>query len=341
MKQIHAGIIGLGRAGQMHLNNLMTMPDIKIVQVADVFIENISEKLNGMGITNQTRDYHELLSNPEIDTVFIFTSTDTHEEIVTAAAKAGKNIFCEKPLSMNQHEEASLNVLQAVKDAGVKLQIGFNRRMDPQFRNVYENVRNGKIGTPQVVKITSRDPDLLPHDLIQRIGGLLFDFTMHDFDMARYMMNSNITEVYAKGGTLIDPTLKDINDIDTLALVLQFENGAYGLIDNSRRAVYGYDQRVEVFGSEGMLKAENVSDSTVELYNDKHIELKKPLPMFQERYKPAYVAEMRAFVNSILNDEPVVAEGLDVVMAQRAAVAAQKSIETGLPQKVDTTYPLN
>ncbi|KRK41028.1 inositol 2-dehydrogenase [Loigolactobacillus bifermentans] len=340
MKQVHAGIIGLGRAGQMHLKNLLTIPEIKIEQVAEVFIDNISEQLNDLGVTNQTKDYHELLSNPNIDTVFIFTSTNTHEEIVTAAAQAGKNIFCEKPLSMNTEEEASLNVLRAVKKAGVKLQIGFNRRMDPQFRNIFENVRAGKIGAPQVVKITSRDPDLLPHDLIKRIGGLLFDFTMHDFDMARYMMNSNITEVYAKGGTLIDPTLKEINDIDTLVLVLQFENGAYGLIDNSRRAVYGYDQRVEVFGSAGMLKAENVSDSTVELYNDQRTELRKPLPMFQERYRPAYIAEMKKFAQSLLNGEPLVAQGEDVIMAQRAAVAAQKSIETGLPQKVDTTLSL-
>ena len=163
---------------------------------------------------------------------------------------------------------------------------------------------------------------------------------MHDFDMARYMMNSNISEVYAKGGTLIDPTLKDIDDIDTLALVLQFENGTYGLIDNSRRAVYGYDQRVEVFGSEAMLKAENVSNSTVELYNNKNEELQKPLPIFKERYREAYTAEMKAFVRSILKDEPLVAEGRDVIMAQRAAVAAKKSLETGLPQKVDTSYPL-
>jgi len=340
MKKVHAGIIGLGRAGQMHLKNLMTIPAIEIEQVADVFIENAADVLDDFGITNQTHDYHDILNNPKVDTVFIFTSTDTHEEIVTAAAKAGKNIFCEKPLSMDQEEEASLNVLRAVKKAGVKLQIGFNRRMDPQFRNIFENVRGGNIGTPQMVKITSRDPDLLPHDLIQRIGGLLFDFTMHDFDMARYMMNSNITEVYAKGGTLIDPTLKDIDDIDTLALVLQFENGTYGLIDNSRRAVYGYDQRVEVFGSAGMLKAENVSNSTVELYNDQREELKKPLPIFKERYHEAYLAEMYAFVSSILNDEPLVAEGRDVIMAQRAAIAAKKSLETGLPQKVDTTDPL-
>lgn len=340
MKRVNAGIIGLGRAGFMHLQNLLTIPEINILQVSDVFIDNIPDKLNDLGITNQTKDYHDLLNNPDIDTIFVFTSTDTHEEIVTACANAGKNIFCEKPLSMSLDEEASLDVLRAVKKANVKLQVGFNRRMDPQFRNIYENVRNGAISDPQVVKITSRDPDLLPHDLIKRIGGLLFDFTMHDFDMARYMMNSNITEVYAKGGTLIDPTLKEINDIDTLALVLQFENGAYGLIDNSRRAVYGYDQRVEVFGSEGMLKAENVNNSTVELYNKNHESLKKPLPMFVQRYHDAYINEMKMFVDSLLNDKPVVASGKDVIMAQRAAIAAQKSIETGLPQKVDTNFSL-
>ncbi|KRL38362.1 inositol 2-dehydrogenase [Liquorilactobacillus uvarum] len=341
MKKINVGIIGLGRAGQMHLHNLMTLPEVNIVQLADVFIDKFSDKLNELGFTNLTTDYNDLLNNPEIDTVFVFTSTDTHEQIVTDAAKAGKNIFCEKPLSMNTIESASVNVLKEVKKNGVKLQMGFNRRMDPQFRDIYTQVRNGNIGNPQIVKITSRDPDLLPHDLIQRIGGLLFDFTMHDFDMARYMVNSNISEVYAKGGTLIDPTLKDINDIDTLVLVLQFENGAYGLIDNSRKAVYGYDQRVEVFGSKGMLKAENVSQSTVELYNETNKIERKPLPIFVQRYHEAYIAEMKAFINSLLEDKPVVATGEDVIMAQRAAIAAQESMKTGNPVKVNTHFSLD
>lgn len=340
MEKINAGIIGLGRAGQMHLHNLMTIPEINILQVADVFIDKFSDKISELGFTNQTSDYHDILNNPDIDTVFVFTSTDTHEQIVTDAANAGKNIFCEKPLSMDLNEESSIKVLDAVKKNHVTLQIGFNRRMDPQFRNIFEQVRANKIGTPQIVKVTSRDPDLLPHDLIQRIGGLLFDFTMHDFDMARYMMNSNITEVYAKGGTLIDPTLKEINDIDTLALVLQFENGAFGLIDNSRRAVYGYDQRVEVFGSAGMLKAENVSNSSVELYNADHEAQKNPLPIFTERYRDAYIAEMRAFVETLLHGKPLVATGSDVIMAQRAAIAAQESIKTGKPVKVDPNFQL-
>lgn len=340
METIKAGVIGLGRAGQMHLQNLMTIPEINIVQVADVFIDKFSDKIRELGFTNQTSNYQDILNNPEINTVFIFTSTDTHEKIVTDAANAGKNIFCEKPLSMNLTEESSVNVLRAVKKNNVKLQIGFNRRMDPQFRNIYNQIRDGNIGNPQIIKITSRDPYVLPHNLIQRIGGLLFDFTMHDFDIARYMMNSNITEVYAKGGTLIDPTLKNINDIDTLALVLQFNNGAYGVIDNSRKAVYGYDQRIEVFGSKGMLKAENVSNSSVELYTKDNEIKQNPLPIFSQRYRQAYILEMKSFVKSLLQDKPLIATGDDVIMAQRAAVAAQKSLKTNKPVKVNPIFKL-
>ncbi|MGX4670403.1 inositol 2-dehydrogenase [Cerasibacillus sp. JNUCC 74] len=336
---MNCGVIGAGRVGMMHIRNIITIPEVNILGVAELFIDHVKDELHELGIMNTYKDYHELLEDKDIEAVFVFTSTDSHEEIVTAAAKAGKHIFCEKPLSMDVNEEASLNVLRAVKENGVKLQIGFNRRIDRQFRDVFEKVRAGKIGDPQIVKITSRDPDLLPHDLIKRIGGLLFDFTMHDFDMARYMMDSNVTEVYAKGGTLIDPTLQEINDVDTIAIVLQFENGTFGLIDNSRRAVYGYDQRVEVFGSEGMLKAENVNNSTVEYYSKEDTSFTKPLPIFTERYREAYIAEMRFFIDALLNDGPLLATGEDVIMAQRVAVAAQKSLETGLPVKVDTTLP--
>ncbi|EST89136.1 inositol 2-dehydrogenase [Vagococcus lutrae] len=340
MKKLKCGVVGTGRVGMMHIQNLLNIPEIEILGVSDLYIEQTKEKLNMLGIDNCFVDYNELLKIEEIEALFIFSSTDSHEEIAIAAANAKKHIFCEKPLSMDTDEEASLTVLRAVKENDVKMQMAFNRRVDKQFRKIYENVRAGKIGEPQVIKITSRDPDLLPHELIKRIGGLLFDFTMHDFDMARYMAGSNIKEVYAKGNTLIDPTLKEINDVDTLALVLEFENGAFGLIDNSRRAVYGYDQRVEVFGSKGMMKAENVNDSTVELYSDEVVELEKPLPIFMERYQQAYDTEVRLFVKAILDNEPLIATGMDVIMAQRAAVAAQKSIETGKPVAVDTSYPI-
>lgn len=340
MKQINAGIIGLGRIGMVHLKNILTMPEVKIVQVADTFVDQKADELDKLGVNNRTSNYQDILNNPDIDTVFIFTSTDTHEKMVTEAAEAKKNIFCEKPLSMSTDEEKSLAVLRAVKKNGVKLQMGFNRRSDPQFDQIHQRVRNGEMGTPQVVKITSRDPEVTPHELIKRIGGLLFDFTMHDFDMARFMMGSDISEVYVNAGRLIDPGLAELNDYDTAVMTLKFANGTFGVIDNSRRAVYGYDQRVEVFGSKGMLKAENVSDSTVELYNDQIESKKKPLPAFPQRYKRAYYLEISKFVNSLLNGTPLAATGEDVVMAQRAAVAAMKSIETGLPQKVKTGFEL-
>ncbi|EDS1365641.1 D-chiro-inositol-2-dehydrogenase IolG2, partial [Salmonella enterica] len=267
----------------------------------------------------------------DIEAVFIFTSTDMHEEIVTAAAQAGKHIFCEKPLSMNEDEQASMAVLRKVKEKGVTLQVAFNRRFDPQFHEVFELVRSGKIGRPQMIKITSRDPDLLPHDLIKRIGGLIFDFTMHDFDMARFMMQDEVSEVYVKGNTLIDPSLKNIDDVDTLAVMLTFRNGGYALIDNSRRAVYGYDQRVEVFGSEGMAYADNVSESTVKVFNSQHCIMKNPLPDFTVRYREAYRTEILHFIDSVLHHTPVVCTGEDALLAQRIAIAAQQSLKSGLP----------
>lgn len=340
MKRVKVGVIGAGRAGMMHIENILTLNTIELVAVADVLIENVQEILNDAGIEQTFKDYHELLALPQIEAVFIFTSTDTHEAICLAAAHAKKHIFCEKPLSMTGQEADSLKAMQSVKENDVRMAIGFNRRLDHQFRTIWEKVENGEVGEPQIVKITSRDPDLLPHALIQRIGGLIFDFTMHDFDMARYMMHSNVTEVFAKGATLIDPTLSEINDIDTLALVLKFENGGFALIDNSRRAVYGYDQRVEVFGSKGMLKAENVSNSTVEHYTSKATVLDKPLPIFNERYQQAYRQEIIDFVSNLMTGQPFAATPLDVVMAQRVAMAAITSIQTGEAVPVNPEEPI-
>ncbi|MET1995657.1 inositol 2-dehydrogenase [Enterococcus faecium] len=339
MKKLKVGVIGLGRAGMMHLRNMMNIPRIEILAVSELFLENVKEEVTELGIPKMFSDYNDLLAIKEIEAVFIFSSTDTHEEITIAAARAGKNIFCEKPLSMSLEEEKSLAVVQEVEKNNVKLAIGFNRRVDDQFLEMHQKIQAGIIGEPQVVKITSRDPGLLPHDLILRIGGLVFDFTMHDFDMVRYMMGSNIVEVYAKGTTLIDPTLKEIDDVDTLAVMLEFENGSYGLIDNSRKAVYGYDQRVEVFGSKGMIKAENVSGSTIETYLETETLLKNPQPNFMERYRNTYIREINLFVDALLDDQPLVATGMDVIMAQRVAAAVIESMKSGVPVKVDAVYP--
>ncbi|EJB0685728.1 D-chiro-inositol-2-dehydrogenase IolG2 [Salmonella enterica] len=334
MKKLRCGVIGLGRVGKMHVENMYLLPQLDIICAADYFIEEMSDWLYSVNITSGYKNYQELLQSDDIEAVFIFTSTDMHEEIVTAAAQAGKHIFCEKPLSMNEDEQASMAVLRKVKEKGVTLQVAFNRRFDPQFHEVFELVRSGKIGRPQMIKITSRDPDLLPHDLIKRIGGLIFDFTMHDFDMARFMMQDEVSEVYVKGNTLIDPSLKNIDDVDTLAVMLTFRNGGYALIDNSRRAVYGYDQRVEVFGSEGMAYADNVSESTVKVFNSQHCIMKNPLPDFTVRYREAYRTEILHFIDSVLHHTPVVCTGEDALLAQRIAIAAQQSLKSGLPVKI-------
>ncbi|EAA1343233.1 D-chiro-inositol-2-dehydrogenase IolG2 [Salmonella enterica] len=334
MEKLRCGVIGLGRVGKMHVENMYLLPQLDIICAADYFIEEMSDWLYSVNITSGYKNYQELLQRDDIEAVFIFTSTDMHEEIVTAAAQAGKHIFCEKPLSMNEGEQASMAVLRKVKEKGVTLQVAFNRRFDPQFHEVFELVRSGKIGRPQMIKITSRDPDLLPHDLIKRIGGLIFDFTMHDFDMARFMMQDEVSEVYVKGNTLIDPSLKNIDDVDTLAVMLTFRNGGYALIDNSRRAVYGYDQRVEVFGSEGMAYADNVSESTVKVFNSQHCIMKNPLPDFTVRYREAYRTEILHFIDSVLHHTPVVCTGEDALLAQRIAIAAQQSLKSGLPVKI-------
>lgn len=334
MKKLRCGVIGLGRVGKMHVENMYLLPQLDIICAADYFIEEMSDWLYSVNITSGYKNYQELLQRDDIEAVFIFTSTDMHEEIVMAAAQAGKHIFCEKPLSMNEDEQASMAVLRKVKEKGVTLQVAFNRRFDPQFHEVFELVRSGKIGRPQMIKITSRDPDLLPHDLIKRIGGLIFDFTMHDFDMARFMMQDEVSEVYVKGNTLIDPSLKNIDDVDTLAVMLTFRNGGYALIDNSRRAVYGYDQRVEVFGSEGMAYADNVSESTVKVFNSQHCVMKNPLPDFTVRYREAYRTEILHFIDSVLHHTPVVCTGEDALLAQRIAIAAQQSLKSGLPVKI-------
>ena len=334
MKKLRCGVIGLGRVGKMHVENMYLLPQLDIICAADYFIEEMSDWLYSVNITSGYKNYQELLQRDDIEAVFIFTSTDMHEEIVTAAAQAGKHIFCEKPLSMNEDEQASMAVLRKVKEKGVTLHVAFNRRFVPHFHEVFELVRSGKIGRPQMIKITSRDPDLLPHDLIKRIGGLIFDFTMHDFDMARFMMQDEVSEVYVKGNTLIDPSLKNIDDVDTLAVMLTFRNGGYALIDNSRRAVYGYDQRVEVFGSEGMAYADNVSESTVKVFNSQHCIMKNPLPDFTVRYREAYRTEILHFIDSVLHHTPVVCTGEDALLAQRIAIAAQQSLKSGLPVKI-------
>lgn len=333
-EKLSIGVVGLGTNGSMHFKQLQHMDSVHIVGVADPLIEKRKEKLDFAGIDIITTDYQDLLNNEGINSIFFFTPSNQHLKNIKDAAKAHKNIFCEKPLSKDGSLRECKDVLKEVENARVKLQIGFNRRFDPQFKQIHDRVQAGEIGTPQIVKVVARDPFVIPYDFIQNSGGLIQDFTAHDFDMARYQAGSDIDSVFIQSSILIDPKLAEFNDVDTLTASVKFKNGALGLIDESRKAVYGYDQRVEVFGPKGMLKAENVSKSTVECYNDQNISLKKPLDYYLTRFEEAYLEEKTLFVDSVVNDKAVICTGEDALKAICCSNAALKSQETGQAVKV-------
>jgi len=333
-KKLKIGVIGAGRIGKLHVNNLVNrVPDAEVVAVSDVYLEGAKKLAESCGIPKVYNDYKELLADPEVEAVFVCSSTDTHSEISLAAAKAKKNIFCEKPID---HDIAKIKaVLDEVKKAGVKYQVGFNRRFDRNFKHVHEVVAGGGIGDVQIVKVTSRDPEAPPVSYVKVSGGIYVDMTIHDFDMVRYLSGSEVTEVSAVGTCLIDPEIGKAGDVDTCIITLKFANGALGVIDNSRQAAYGYDQRIEVFGSKGQIMADNETANNTTLYTSEGVYKEKPLFFFLERYNEAFIEEEREFVDACLNgkDTPVGAfDGLQPVLI---AIAAQKSSDLGgVPVKV-------
>ena len=317
------GVIGAGRIGSLHAENLATrVPGVTVAAIADVNLKAARELADRLQV-HAEEEYHKLLTDPGIDAVIVCSSTDTHARIVVEAAQSGKHIFCEKPidLSLDKIDAA----LEAVEQAGVKLQIGFNRRFDPNFHKVRTMVAEGKIGTLHLLRITSRDPSPPPLSYIRVSGGLFLDMTIHDFDMARYLTGSEVEEVYATAGVMVDPAIGEAGDVDTAILTLRFANGALGTIDNSRQAVYGYDQRVEVFGSKGMIQANNNTPDRDVYFNEEGVHSAKPLYFFLERYMESYVAEMREFVQSIQEDTPPPVTGIDGRIPVVMGMAAKKS----------------
>jgi len=339
MKAIKIGIIGAGRIGKIHVDNLLRLPQTEVAAVSDLFAgPELAAWAAERGIGTVTKNSQDLIDDPEIDAIFICSSTDTHVPLIKQAAQAGKHIFCEKPVSMSLAltEEA----LEAVRQAGVMLQVGFNRRFDHNFKRVRECVQNGTIGETHIVKITSRDPNPPHEDYIKVSGGIFMDMMIHDFDMARYLSGSEVEEVYAQGNVLIHPVFAQHGDVDTAIVTLKFKNGALGVIDNSRQAVYGYDQRVEVFGSKGSAAASNDHPNTVEISTADSVMRDKPLHFFLERYNEAYVEETKAFVDCILHDKPVPVDGYDGVQAERIALAAKLSSRLGRPVKLNELQEL-
>ncbi|OGO20324.1 MAG: inositol 2-dehydrogenase [Chloroflexi bacterium RBG_16_48_8] len=332
-REITLGLIGAGRIGRVHAESLAhRIQNIKLAAVADISLETAEKCADDFQIPKATKDHYQIFENPNIDAVVICSSTDTHAQFIVEAAEAGKHIFCEKPID---HDLAKIDsALEVVEKAGVKLQIGFNRRFDPSFKKVRDLVAAGKVGTPHVIRITSRDPGPPPIDYIKVSGGIFLDMTIHDFDMARYLIDSEVEEVYAVGGVMVDPRIGKAGDIDTAVVVLNYQNGAIGVIDNSREAIYGYDQRLEVFGSGGSVAALNKTPDESVLINAEGAHASKPLYFFIERYAESYIAEMQEFVDCLREDREPSVTGVDGRVPVVMGLAAWKSYRENRPVKL-------
>jgi myo-inositol 2-dehydrogenase/D-chiro-inositol 1-dehydrogenase len=333
-EQLRIGVIGAGRIGKIHAENIACfIPQARLEGIADIKLTAEQEGwAKALGARLVSKDPGDLLKDPGIQGVIICSSTDTHADLTIAAAQAGKHIFCEKPVDLTTAKVKG--ALEAVKKAGVKLQIGFNRRFDHNFARIREHTLAGEIGQVHLVKITSRDPAPPPPAYVAVSGGIFLDMMIHDFDMARFQAGSEITEVYAAGAVLVDPEIGKAGDVDTAMVTLKFANGAIGVIDNSRKAAYGYDQRVEVFGSKGAALAENDLPNTVKLYHEAGVTGEKPLYFFLERYKDAFINEMISFTNAVLNNKPAAVTGEDGLEDMYAALAAGKSLREKRPVAV-------
>ena len=333
VKKIIVGIIGAGRIGKVHSQSIINqIPEVKVKTISDIYFDSAKEWADKMGIPNATKDYKEILNDPEIDAVLICSSTDTHAQMIIEAAQAGKHIFCEKPVDLSVEKiEAALS---AVKAAGVKLQVGFNRRFDHNFRKVKELIDAGKVGDLHIVKITSRDPAPPPAEYVKVSGGMFLDMTIHDFDMARYLTGSEVEEVYVSAAVLVDPAIGEAGDVDTAVVTLKFKSGAICVIDNSRKAAYGYDQRVEVFGSKGKVEVSNDTPSSAVLSTEEGVFSDKPLYFFLERYMDSFVTEMKEFMDAIVNDKETPVTGIDGLKPVLIGLAAKQSVAEGRPIKL-------
>jgi myo-inositol 2-dehydrogenase/D-chiro-inositol 1-dehydrogenase len=325
MKQIKIGIIGIGRMGQIHLDNLMQkFSEVEVVAISDIN-EEARQWAEKYTISKFYFDYQDLISDQEVNTVVICSPTNQHAENIIAAAQAGKNIFCEKPMDLSI--QTATKVLQIVEKAGVKFMLGFNRRFDPNFMKIKGLIEEGKVGDPQIVKITSRDPAPPPIDYIKSSGGMFLDMTIHDFDMARFMVSSKVISIFAVGRNIVDPNIGIAGDIDTAVVTITFDSGAIATIDNSRQAVYGYDQRLEVFGSEGMAGTENNKSDNHYYYNKKGQSESLPLYFFMDRYILSYFNEIKAFIDCIVHDEVPKVGGQDGLISLAMGWAANTSMQ--------------
>ncbi|HWJ88948.1 MAG TPA: inositol 2-dehydrogenase [Pelagibacterium sp.] len=322
---VRFGILGAGRIGNVHARAIAGSGRASVVSIADA-MPAAAEALAGV-VGAKTQSVEEVIAS-DVDAILIATPTDTHADLIEAAARAGKAILCEKPVSLSVARIEAC--LQVVEDAGVPLMIGFHRRYDPNFAALERRLRAGEIGDPEIITITCRDPAAPPVSYIERSGGLYRDMMIHDFDMARFLLGGvEIVRVHALGGVLTDPDIGKAGDIDTASVQMQTASGQIVVITNSRRATYGHDQRIEVHGSKGLLRAANIHDTTVELANERGWTEDKIPFSFVERYHAAYTAEIHKFLDFLATGQPPRASGHDGLMAQKLAEAASESLKTG------------
>lgn len=328
---IRIGLIGAGRMGKVFAHTLaFTVSEVDLLAVADVNLPTAQEVAQRYGAKFAYSDYHELLGREDIDAVVIVTPTATHAEVIQAAAAAGKHIFSEKPLS--QTLAACDQAMAAVEKAGVKLQLGFMRRFDPAYTLAKQRIDAGEIGTPVMFRSSSRDPKRTSLEFARRenSGGLIMDMGVHDFDLARWLMGSEVVRVQSEGGCLVYPELKEVGDIDNAMINLKFANEAVGNIDVSRNAVYGYDIRTEVLGSQGGLIIGKLQQTALLVMNQQGV-THDTVPYFMERFGEAYAAEIKDFVSCILDDRPPSVNGQDAKMATAIGIAATLSLDENRP----------
>ena len=333
---IKVGIIGAGRIGKVHATSISTqIGNAKVKTIADPFMnEELEGWAKSLGIEYAIKDYQEILADPEIDAVLICSPTDTHSSISVEAIKAGKHVFCEKPIDLSVAKIKE--VVQALEESDVKLkyQVGFNRRFDHNFEAVKDAVVEGKIGEPHIIKVTSRDPAPPPAEYVKSSGGMFLDMTIHDFDMVCFLAGCGVEEVYAKAAVLVDPEIGKAGDVDTAIVTMKMENGALAVIDNSREAVYGYDQRAEVFGSKGMVASSNDTASSAVISTVEGVTGEKPLYFFLERYMDSFAKEVKCFIEAIENDTEPLLGVLDGLKPVVIGLAAMKSVEENRPVKI-------
>ncbi|WP_417687408.1 inositol 2-dehydrogenase [Roseibium sp.] len=329
---LRVGLLGAGRIGQVHAVNITGNARSTLVAVSDV-IEEAAESL-AAAYGAQARSSASILGDPSIDAVLIATSTDTHSDLIEAAVISGKAVLCEKPVDLSL--ERAKACLDKVANTVTPVMIGFNRRFDPSFSSLKAASQRGEIGKSELLSITSFDPAPPPVSYVKVSGGLFRDMMIHDFDMANFLMGTRPVTVRAVGTSIVDPEIGQAGDVDTAVVTMTYDDGRIAVIKNSRRAVYGYDQRVELLGSEGLLQAQNMLENTVVKSTASGVVSAKPTYFFLERYMPAYAAEWEAFVDAALSGAPMPVSLEDGVAALAMAEAATQSARTG--QAVEVAY---